>query len=120
MQSRRDADSPDGALARERRPVLPGGLHTGTTPRSGARGRTSQFRDGARLGTYPTGQSGTRVREHHQHGWGTRGTSPYPATGPAFPPGFRLPPSGGEGQRRAVAAGVDEIQDEAAFGVPVG
>ena len=34
------------------------GLQTGTAPRSGARRRTSQFRDGARLGTYPTRQSG--------------------------------------------------------------
>ena len=33
---------------------------------------------------------------------------------------LRLLPSGGEGQRRAVAAGMDEIQDEATFGVPVG
>ena len=39
------------------------GLQTGTAPRSGARGRTSQFRDGARLGTYPTRQSGTPARE---------------------------------------------------------
>ena len=91
MESRRDADSRDGALARERRcshrhrpaqrgetayfPVprwrtsrhlphpaeRPGnaGVHTGTAPRSGARRRTFQFRDGARLGTYPTRQSGT-------------------------------------------------------------
>ena len=35
------------------------GVHTGTAPRSGARRRTFQFRDGARLGTCPTRQSGT-------------------------------------------------------------
>ena len=40
-----------------------GGVQTGTVLRSGARGRTSQFRDGARLGTYPSGQSGTPGRE---------------------------------------------------------
>ena len=39
------------------------GVHTGTAPRSGARGRIAQFRDGARLGTYPTRQSGTPARE---------------------------------------------------------
>ena len=40
-----------------------GGVHTRTAPRSGARGRTSQFRNGARLGTYPTRKSGTPARE---------------------------------------------------------
>ena len=40
-----------------------GGVHTRTAPRSGARGRTSQFRDGASLGTNPTRQSGTPARE---------------------------------------------------------
>ena len=39
------------------------GVHTGTAPRSGARERTSQFRDGLCLGTYPTRQSGTPARE---------------------------------------------------------
>ena len=39
------------------------GLHTGTAPRSGARGRTSQCQHGARLGTYPTGQNGAQARE---------------------------------------------------------
>ncbi len=36
------------------------GVHTGTAPRSGARRRTSHFREGVRLGTYPTGRTGPR------------------------------------------------------------
>ena len=41
------------------------GLHTGTAPRSGARARTSQFRDRACLGTSPTGRNPhDRVRLH--------------------------------------------------------
>ena len=47
-----------------------GGVHTGTAPRSGARRRTSHFRDGAPLGTYPTRQSGAQARDR-RHPVGT-------------------------------------------------
>ena len=39
------------------------GVHTGTAPRSGARRRTSQFREGSRFGAHPTGRSVTPARQ---------------------------------------------------------